>query len=124
MQELSDDIPYSEFRTVLIADDDQQLLGLYNFFFRREGYEVICAKDGYEAIKKFSVSNPDLVILDYDMPQIDGLTVATEILRKNATSKKKTVVVMITANDKVRKEAEKVGVNLFFEKPISLVLSN
>jgi chemosensory pili system protein ChpA (sensor histidine kinase/response regulator) len=120
MQKLSDNMPSSEFRTVLIADDDQHLLGLYNFFFRREGCEVILAKDGYEAIGKFSLANPDFVILDYEMPQIDGLTVATEILRKNATStKKKTVVIMITANDKVRKEAEKVGVTLFFEKPIS-----
>jgi CheY-like chemotaxis protein len=110
----------SAFRTILIADDDQQLLNLYSFFFRREGYQVICAKDGYEAIEKFRASRPHLVILDYEMPRLDGLTVAREILLENASSNQKTEVFMISGNNKIRKEAEQTGVRLFLQKPVSL----
>jgi hypothetical protein len=54
---LSHNIRSFAFRTVLIADDDPQLLDLYGFLFRKEGCKVICAKDGREAIEKFRASN-------------------------------------------------------------------
>ena len=110
----------SSLRTVLIADDDKQLVDLYAHLFRREGYEVLCAKDGYEAIEKFKTSSPHLVILDYEMPLADGLTVAREILLENASSNQKSEVFMISGNDKIRKEAEQIGVHLFLQKPVSL----
>lgn len=110
----------SALRTVLIADDDKQLVNLYAHLFRREGYEVSCAKDGFEAIEKFRASSPHLVILDYEMPLIDGLTVAREILLENAFSNHKSEVFMISGNDKIRKEAEQIGVRLFLQKPISV----
>ena len=67
--------------TLLIADDSPKIRELYIEEFRGEGYEVIWAADGNEAIDVTRDARPDLVILDIGMPEKDGLEVIGEISR-------------------------------------------
>ncbi len=61
-----------EEKKVLVVDDDPALLPLIEYTFAREGYEVLTACDGKEALKEFFAHKPDLVILDIMMPRMDG----------------------------------------------------
>ena len=64
---------------VLIVDDDRTLADVIAFTFRREGYEVILAEDGEQAIEKWESESPDLILLDVNLPKIDGYTVCRNI---------------------------------------------
>jgi len=66
---------------ILIADDDQNVHQALNPYFKREGYQVLSAVNGEEALKYAKQSRPDVALLDIMMPQMDGLTVCREIRR-------------------------------------------
>ena len=68
---------------ILCVDDDPSLLNLYNEELTEEGYKVIVAKNGKEAVTRFSREKPNLVILDIRMPEMDGITALNAILGKN-----------------------------------------
>ncbi len=65
---------------ILIVDDEQNIRFLYKEEFQDEGYEVAVASDGKEAMRKIRESNPELIILDYKMPEIDGLKLMENII--------------------------------------------
>ena len=67
-------------RKVLIADDEPDILEILKYNLLKEGYEVVTAKDGDEAMEKAKMFNPDLIILDIMMPKKNGVEVC-EILR-------------------------------------------
>lgn len=77
---------------ILIADDNEEIVKLLVPNLEKEGYKVVVAKDGEEALNKFSKENPNLILLDIMMPKMDGLEVCTQI-RKNSN----VPIVMITA---------------------------
>ncbi len=66
--------------TILCVDDDQSILQLYYEELTDEGYKVILAKEGKEALEKYSKEKPDLVILDIRMPGMDGIQTLTAML--------------------------------------------
>jgi len=68
---------------ILCVDDDLSLLHLYQDELIEERYEVILAKDGKEALAKFSKEKPDVVVMDIRMPVMDGIEALTEMLGKN-----------------------------------------
>jgi DNA-binding response OmpR family regulator len=68
---------------ILCVDDDLALLRLYRDELAEEGYEIVLAKDGKEAVKKFPEERPDLVIMDIRMPQMDGIEALNAILGKD-----------------------------------------
>jgi DNA-binding response OmpR family regulator len=82
--------------TVLVADDDADILYLIELNFRLEGFEVVTARDGPEAFAKAIAVRPDLVVLDVLMPGIDGYAVCARI-RANA-SLAAVPVLIVTAN--------------------------
>ena len=67
-------------RKVLIADDEPDILEILKYNLVKEGYQVVTAKDGDEAIEKAKMFNPDLIVLDIMMPKKNGVEVC-EILR-------------------------------------------
>ncbi|MBR3404287.1 MAG: response regulator transcription factor [Firmicutes bacterium] len=77
---------------ILIADDDSNISELISLYLMKEGYDTQKAKDGREALKLFQSYNPDLIILDIMMPEMDGYEVCREI-RKTAS----TPIIMLTA---------------------------
>jgi len=68
---------------ILVADDDVNVHNSLNAYFKREGYQLLSAYDGEEALLHVQKSRPDMVILDIMMPRMDGLMVCREI-RKNS----------------------------------------
>lgn len=77
---------------ILVADDDSNIAELLRLYLEKEGYNVVIALDGEEAIAKFTPENPDLVLLDIMMPKLDGWQVLREIRKKSNCP-----IIMITA---------------------------
>ena len=67
---------------ILIADDDPSTLRTLNHALEREGYKVYTAQDGVEALEQVEAHQPDLIILDVVMPQMDGHEVCRRLRRK------------------------------------------
>ena len=80
--------------TILVVDDEKNIVQLTRLYLRNEGYKVEEAYDGKQALEKARACNPDLVILDLMMPEMDGLTVCRE-LRKTSN----VPVIILTARD-------------------------
>ena len=70
-------------KKILLVEDEDSLRILYGMELSEMGYEIILAKDGQKAIEKFSQGNPDLVIMDLKLPDMDGLDVICRILEGN-----------------------------------------
>lgn len=80
---------------VLIVDDEKNILKLYKAELEDEGYSVIAANSGTEALEMFSSENPDIVTLDILMPDMDGIHVLRLMKEKNP----KIPIIMLTAYD-------------------------
>jgi DNA-binding response OmpR family regulator len=70
---------------ILVADDDEKLQELLHLYLTKEGFDVIQAKDGVEALEKESREHPSLILLDIMMPRMDGLEVCRELRRQRNT---------------------------------------
>lgn len=71
-------------RKILIADDEQHILETVAAYLRQEGYQVVTARNGSEAVYSFRHEQPDLVILDVMMPEMDGWQ-AARLIRKDSS---------------------------------------
>ncbi len=80
---------------ILVVDDEKNILKLYKAELEDEGYSVISANSGAEALEIFSSENPDIVTLDILMPDMDGIHVLRLMKEKNP----KIPVIMLTAYD-------------------------
>lgn len=72
---------------ILIVDDDMTLRELYEERMKQEGYVILSASDGEEAIEKAVKEKPDLILLDIMMPKINGIDVMKMLREKEETSK-------------------------------------
>lgn len=70
-------------KTILIVDDDPHIQDVISFALEREGYTLTNARDGAEALRQFKSANPDLIVLDVSMPEMDGLEVCREIRKSS-----------------------------------------
>ena len=70
-------------KKVLVVDDEKPISDIIKFNLEKEGYEVIVAYDGEEALEKVEDDSPDLIILDLMLPKIDGLEVAKRVRVKH-----------------------------------------
>src|SRR6478609_9118059 len=77
---------------VLVIDDDPQVRTLVSRLLRHEGYEVDEAADAAKALEQLAACNPDIVLLDVVMPQVDGIDLLTEIRTRSMVP-----VIMLTA---------------------------
>lgn len=80
---------------ILIVDDDQNILRLYKEELEDEGYTIVTASNGQEAIEQFDKESPDLVTLDILLPDIDGI----KLLRQMKEKRPRLPVIMSTAYD-------------------------
>ena len=87
-------------KTILVVDNEENLRLLCQEVLDKEGYRVIEAEDGIEAIRKIEQETPDLVILDIQMPRMDGMEALPRILRKE----KKTPVILYTGHSRYQEE--------------------
>jgi two-component system nitrogen regulation response regulator NtrX len=106
------------FPTILIADDEPSILQSLSGLLTDEGFEVVTADNGYEALKVIDAEAPDLVILDIWMPGIDGIETLKEIKKANAVLP----VIIITGHGNVETavRATKLGAFDLIEKPLNI----
>jgi two-component system, OmpR family, response regulator len=103
--------------TILLVDDEDAVQKLLTYPLEREGYRVIAARDGEEALDRFAAENPDLVVLDIMLPRVDGLEVCKRLRAKSTVP-----IIMLTARDD---ELDKVvglelGADDYITKPFSI----
>ncbi len=103
--------------TVLIVDDDPKLLKMLRRTLAYEGFHVLSATDGHEALAEMQAHRPDVVVLDWLMPGLDGLGV----LERLRGAGDKTLVLMLTARDAVehRVEGLESGADDYLVKPFA-----
>ena len=77
---------------VLVADDDKNICELLRLYLEKEGYTVVIANDGEEAVTRFALESPDIVLLDVMMPKLDGWQVCRELRKRSDCP-----IIMITA---------------------------
>ena len=82
-------------RTLLVADDEKDIVDLVTYNLTREGFHVLAAADGLESLKIIRKNHPDIVILDWMMPEMDGLEVCRRLRQDPETSH--IPVIMLTA---------------------------
>ncbi|CAN5341289.1 response regulator transcription factor [soil metagenome] len=104
--------------SILVVEDNQDLVNLLEINLRDEGYEVILAMDGVEGIEKFKSADPSLILLDVMLPKKDGFDVCKEIRSVN----KQIPILMLTAKSE---EVDKVlgleiGADDYMTKPFSI----
>ena len=77
---------------VLVVDDDPNICDVLRMYLENEGYSVILAYDGEEALAKFNALKPDIILLDVMLPTLDGWQVCREVRKKSSVP-----IIMITA---------------------------
>ena len=104
---------------VLIADDEPDILEILKYNLSNEGYEVITAKDGDEAIEKARRTQPDLVILDVMMPKKTGVEVC-QVLRAQPAFRETLIIFLTAVNDEgTQIKGLETGADDYISKPIS-----
>ena len=106
-------------QTILVVDDERDLLDLIEYNLKKEGFKVLKAENGEEGISKAKEHRPDLILLDIMMPKMDGLE-AVEIMRKD-DDLKKTPIIFLTARSDEKTEIDGLnkGGDDYITKPIS-----
>jgi len=110
---------------ILLADDDPDIVEVISMLLEDEGYELVVAKDGAEALEKIKLENPDLIILDLLMPHVDGFEVFNMLRDERYERWSKIPVIILTS---VREEVSnrryelETGVKMnyasYMEKPV------
>ncbi|WP_408007205.1 response regulator [Pseudalkalibacillus sp. A8] len=103
--------------TVLLADDEDQVLEFIEPFLRQEGFDIITAKNGLEALEKARKSKPSIAVLDWMMPEMSGIEVCQQLRKMSRIG-----VIMVTARtDEIDKVIGlEVGADDYITKPFSL----
>lgn len=101
---------------ILVVDDERKILSLVRAYLEAEGYQVVEATDGRQALEVFRREIPDLVVLDLMLPEVDGLEVCREIRRTSEAP-----VIMLTARgeDADKLVGLELGADDYITKPFS-----
>jgi chemosensory pili system protein ChpA (sensor histidine kinase/response regulator) len=118
---VSIETPRAEFatgKTVMVVDDSITVRKVTSAILKRNGMNVILAKNGLEAVEMLHTTRPDVMLLDIEMPKMDGFEVAAYIRRQD-NGMQDLPIIMITSRigDKHRSRAEEIGVNQYMCKP-------
>ncbi|GJI96299.1 hypothetical protein RugamoR57_30170 [Duganella caerulea] len=104
-------------RSIMVVDDSMTVRRVTQRLLEREGYNVVLAKDGVDALEQLQGARPDLMLVDIEMPRMDGFDLTRNVRGDERT--KDIPIIMITSRsaDKHRNYALQLGVNAYFGKP-------
>lgn len=105
-------------RPILVVDDDAGIRETITTILEDEGYRVVQARDGREALDLVAATQPALILLDIGMPRLDGFGFAEELARRGLRAGR--AVLVLTANNRAQASAERIGADGYIEKPFSL----
>jgi two-component system, OmpR family, response regulator len=106
-----------ELARILLVDDEQAVQTLLTYPLRKEGYEVVGAMDGQEALDRFTEERFDLVVLDIMLPKLDGI----EVCRRLRTRSQVPIIMLTAKGDEIDKVAGlEMGADDYITKPFSV----
>src|SRR3954464_453728 len=102
---------------ILLVDDEHSIQTLLSYPLRRDGYEVISAHDGQEALQRFTEARFDLVILDLMLPKLDGI----EVCRRMRSHSQVPIIMLTAKGDEIDKVVGlEMGADDYITKPFSM----
>lgn len=101
---------------VMVVEDDLALSDVLSFTLRRAGFEVATAYDGLAALETFDAENPDLLILDLNLPRLDGLSVCKQVRAKSETP---IIILSVRDGDEAVVRGLEMGADDYIVKPFS-----
>ena len=105
---------------ILIVEDYPDTRTLLSSLLRSKGYMVVEAGDGREGVKQANRVNPDLILMDLALPELDGVEATRQIRQRNAHSKTPIFAVSAFATSDVQQDALDAGCNEVFTKPLEI----
>jgi DNA-binding response OmpR family regulator len=105
--------------SVLIVDDEPNIVLSLQFLMKKSGFEVRTAKDGEEAMAEISRAAPDLVLLDVMMPKIDGFSICKQIRANPEWQDMRIIMLTARGRDVEREKGLALGADDYITKPFS-----
>ncbi len=105
-------------RRVLVVDDSLTMRKVLSRLLEREGFEVLVAKDGMDAMQLLHETTPDAILTDIEMPRMDGFGLSRNIRDDARTANTPLIMISSRTADKHQNLAKEIGVDAFFGKPV------
>ena len=102
----------------MVVDDSLTMRKVLSRTLEREGFEVIVAKDGIDAMQLLLEITPDAILTDIEMPRMDGFALARNIRDDARTANTPLIMISSRTADKHQSLAKEIGVDAFFGKPV------
>jgi two-component system alkaline phosphatase synthesis response regulator PhoP len=106
-------------KKILVVDDERHIVRLIQVNLERQGYNVVTAHDGKEALEKVASERPDLVVLDVMMPYMDGFEVLRNLRRNPETAELPVIMLTAKAQDQDVFRGWQEGVDMYLTKPFN-----
>ncbi len=103
---------------VLVVDDSLTMRKVLGRTLEREGYQVITAKDGMDALQILQETQPDIILSDIEMPRMDGFELTRNVRGDSRTANTPLIIISSRTAEKHRNLAQELGVNAFLGKPV------
>ena len=105
-------------KTILIVDDSPTIRKLLAYILKRKNFVIAEAEDGIDAMEKLGHVQVDLVIVDLNMPNMDGIEFVKNLRDNYYYMDTPVIMLTTTKDDKLKKDAFDAGVNMFLNKPV------
>jgi CheY-like chemotaxis protein len=106
--------------SVLVVDDEPQVVWVLQFSLEAEGYQTFAARDGVQALLAIGEHHPTLMVLDIMMPNKDGWSVLEEMMQLPREERPRVVIVSALASLRDRAKAAELGADAFVPKPFNV----
>jgi DNA-binding response OmpR family regulator len=106
-------------KTILIADDEPNIVISLEYLLQRDGYRVVVARDGQEALDAIAASPPDLVLLDVMLPRVSGFDVCQTVRENPALAGMPIVMLTAKGREVEVSKGMALGANAYITKPFS-----
>lgn len=107
----------SKMGKILVIDDDKMNLKMATFILGKGGHEAVCASSGQEGLEKIKTEQFDYILLDIEMPEMNGYETLEAIRKDEAIKSTKVIFLTATVNSEVEEMAQKLGVEEIVQKP-------
>jgi DNA-binding response OmpR family regulator len=106
--------------SVLVVDDEPQVVWVLQFSLEAEGYQTFAANNGIEALAEIAEHHPKLMVLDIMMPTMDGWSVLEEMTKLPREERPRVVIVSALASLRDRAKASELGADAYVPKPFNV----